>query len=87
MSTVRNDIALLAEQYLQMRRAMGYQLRQQGQMVLDFATYFHATDADHVSTAIILDWVTRHSIRTRHGGMHGLALSDLLPSSFRLSIH
>lgn len=59
MSTVRNDIALLAEQYLQMRRAMGYQLRQQGQMVLDFATYVHSTDADHVSTAMILDWVTR----------------------------
>lgn len=50
------DIALLADQYLQMRRSMGYKLRQQGQLLLDFVRYFNGTGAGHLTNAHALAW-------------------------------
>ncbi|EMQ99992.1 tyrosine-type recombinase/integrase [Paeniglutamicibacter gangotriensis] len=58
MSSTGLDIALMVDQYLRMRRGMGYTLHGQGQRLLDFARFFQNTGAEHVSTAIILDWAT-----------------------------
>lgn len=52
------DVALMADRYLHMRRAMGYTLHQQGQMLLDFAKFFQETGAEYVSSDVILEWVT-----------------------------
>lgn len=40
MTMPQNDVALMAGQYLHMRRSMGYKLKQQGQLLLDFIKYF-----------------------------------------------
>lgn len=58
MSSDGVDIELLVNQYLRMRRGMGYTLRGQGRQLLDFARFFQNTGAEHVSIAIILDWAT-----------------------------
>lgn len=58
MSSPSFDIPQMVDQYLQMRRGMGYMLRGQGRQLLDFARFFQTTGAEHVSTAVILDWAT-----------------------------
>lgn len=58
MSSAGLDVAQLADQYLRMRRAIGYTLRGQGRLLLDFARFFQNAGAQHVSIAIILEWVT-----------------------------
>lgn len=58
MSSAGLDIALVADQYLRMRRAMGYKLLGQGRLLLEFARFFQNTGAEHVSIAVVLDWVT-----------------------------
>lgn len=58
MSSPSFDIPQMVDQYLQMRRGMGYMLRGQGLQLLDFARFVQTTGAEHVSTAVILDWAT-----------------------------
>jgi len=58
MSSAGLDIAQMADQFLRMRRAMGYKLHGKGRLLLDFARFFQNARAEHVSIAVILDWVT-----------------------------
>jgi integrase len=45
-----------AEEYLQLRRALGYSLGQQGQMLMQFIAYLDAHDADHITIAEAVRW-------------------------------
>lgn len=58
MTTPRIDVALMAEQYLLMRRSMGYKLAQQGQLLMDFIKYFQRTGAPHLTSRLMLEWAT-----------------------------
>lgn len=83
MSSTGLDIALMIDQFLLMRRGMGYTLRGQGRQLLDFAKFFQNTRAEHVSTP--LSWTERLCPRTRirPGGTRVWALFGLSPSSSR----
>lgn len=50
------DMALMAKQYLLMRRSMGYKLQQHGQLLLDFVRFLDAAGAPHLTTAHALAW-------------------------------
>jgi integrase/recombinase XerD len=45
-----------AERYLTLRRALGYSLGQQGQMLMQFIAYLDAHDADHITIAEAVRW-------------------------------
>ncbi|MCY0906701.1 tyrosine-type recombinase/integrase [Arthrobacter sp. H14-L1] len=58
MSTPRIDGALMADKYLQMRRSMGYKLDQQGQLLMEFITYFLRSGDAHLTSRQVLEWAT-----------------------------
>jgi len=47
-----------AEEYLAMRRALGFKLTTQGQLLLSFVDYCQARNADHITTELALAWAT-----------------------------
>ena len=52
-------IVALAEEYLACRRSLGYQLRRQGQMLLDFARYVDGLGyRGPITTGLVLQWAT-----------------------------
>jgi integrase/recombinase XerD len=51
-----SDLRAAAAQYLQTRRALGYQLTQQGQLLADFVEYLQAAGAEHVSVDHAVAW-------------------------------
>jgi integrase/recombinase XerD len=50
------DFAAAAADYLATRRAMGYKLAYQGTMLMQFAAYLDAADAEHLTIAHALAW-------------------------------
>jgi integrase/recombinase XerD len=52
-----------AEQYLVMRRALGFKLSGQGRQLMSFIDYCDAHHTDHVTTELALAW----AMQTRHG--------------------
>jgi integrase len=58
MTTPPIDVVLMADQYLFMRRSMGYKLGQQGQLLMDFIKYFQRTGEPHLTSRLVLDWAT-----------------------------
>lgn len=46
------------EDYLAMRRALGFKLTTQGQLLHSFIDYCRARDADHITTELALAWAT-----------------------------
>ena len=51
-----SDLRAAAAEYLQTRRALGYQLTQQGQLLRDFIEHLQAAGAEHVSVAHAVAW-------------------------------
>ena len=47
-----------AEDYLRLRRALGYKLERQGQLLRRFVRYVDGLGADHVTVDLALDWAT-----------------------------
>jgi len=47
-----------AEDYLRLRRALGYKLERQGQLLRCFVRYVDVLGADHVTVDLALDWAT-----------------------------
>ena len=45
-----------AEEYLALRRALGFKLRQQGRMLLQFVEFLEQRDATVISTELALQW-------------------------------
>jgi integrase/recombinase XerD len=50
------DFSTVVADYLITRRAMGYKLAYQGQMLEQFAAYLHTAGAEHVTIAHALSW-------------------------------
>ena len=48
-----------AEEYLAMRRSLGYKLDRQGQLLLEFVGYLHETGADIITTEAAVAWATQ----------------------------
>jgi hypothetical protein len=46
------------EEYLHLRRALGYKLVRQGQLLQDFACYLDIHGADHVTVDLAVAWST-----------------------------
>lgn len=57
--TGRVDVAAAAVDYLATRRALGYKLRQQGQLLTDFVAHLNMVGAEHLTTAVAVDWALR----------------------------
>lgn len=51
-------LRLAAEQYLAMRRALGFKLTTQGRQLMSFVAYCEARGADHVTADLALEWAT-----------------------------
>ena len=69
MSTLRTA----AEQYLVMRRALGFKLTTQGRHLMSFIDYCEVHHADHLTTELALTWApqTRAPATTRSTGVAG----------------
>jgi len=52
------DLAGTATEYLRLRRALGYKLARQGELLGDFIRYLRAAGADHVTIEHALGWAT-----------------------------
>ncbi|MBV9730746.1 MAG: hypothetical protein JO309_15345 [Pseudonocardiales bacterium] len=48
-----------AEEYLAMRRALGFRLTTQGQHLMSFVRFCEERSAAHVSVDLALEWATR----------------------------
>ncbi|MGH3615021.1 MAG: tyrosine-type recombinase/integrase [Pseudonocardia sp.] len=48
-----------AEEYLAMRRSLGYKLDRQGQLLLQFVAYLDGIGADIITTEVAVAWATR----------------------------
>jgi integrase/recombinase XerD len=57
-----------AEEYLRMRRALGYKLAVQGHHLLNFVAYLEAADAPTVTIAHAVAWATSAGIDTTYWG-------------------
>lgn len=53
------DFSAVAADYLATRRAMGYKLAQQGQMLTQFIAHLEAVGAEHLTLADALSWATQ----------------------------
>ena len=54
-----------AEEYLALRRALGFKLRQQGRMLLQFVEFLEQRDATVISTELALQWACEPSDGSR----------------------
>ena len=52
------DLAGTAAEYLRLRRALGYKLVRQGELLVDFIGYVQVAGADHVTIEDALAWAT-----------------------------
>ena len=59
------DYRAAAADYLTTRRAMGYKLVYQGQMLAQFVAYLDAADAEHLTIRHAVDWATQPSSAAR----------------------
>src|SRR5579885_2882259 len=63
MNTLREAV----EDYLAMRRNLGFKLRDYGSCLLDFVTFLEQRGATHISTKFALEWAQQtRSTRTTH---------------------
>ena len=59
------DYRAAAADYLATRRAMGYKLAYQGQMLAQFVAYLDAADAEHLTIRHAVDWAKQPSSAAR----------------------
>lgn len=51
-----NTLRTLLEDYLAMRRALGFKLRSEGTGLTTFVSYAEAAGIDHITNAVALSW-------------------------------
>ena len=56
-----HTLAPAAQEYLAMRRSLGYKLRPQGRLLLEFVGYLHDIGADTITTEAAVAWATQPS--------------------------
>ncbi len=54
-----NTLRELLQEYLAMRRALGFKLRTEGTGLMSFVVFMEETQADHISIALALNWATQ----------------------------
>ncbi len=54
-----NTLRELLQEYLAMRRALGFKLRTEGTGLMSFVAFMEGTQADHISIALALNWATK----------------------------
>lgn len=74
MNTLRQSV----HDYVAMRRALGFKLRETGKCLLDFVTFMEKQRAPYITTPLALAWARRHS------GGHGDAWATQRLSIVRL---
>ena len=57
MSTLRQAV----QDYLEMRRGLGFKLRETGRGLIDFVTFLEANDTPYITTELALSWAQRPS--------------------------
>ncbi len=60
------DLHAAVDDYLAIRRTLGYSLERDGHLLPDFVTYLETTGADSVTTALALAWATQPSTAHPH---------------------
>ena len=61
-----SELRAAVDDYLTLRRALGYSLKRDGHMLPDFVAYLEATGADSVTTALALAWAVQPSSAHPH---------------------
>jgi integrase len=56
-----SDLRAVLDEYLQVRRALGYKLERAGRLLPDFVTFVHQARAPFITTALALAWATQSS--------------------------
>lgn len=59
MTTLRQRL----EEYLALRRSLGYKLRQEGVRLPKFLSFMESRNADHIGTSLAIEWATQ-TVRT-----------------------
>ncbi len=54
-----NNLATFLEEYLALRRALGYKLERASALLVDFVAYLERAAAEHVTVELALDWATQ----------------------------
>ena len=55
---VMSRLGRQVEQYIQLRRALGYKLEREGRLLPDFATFLEGTGVTHITSELALRWAT-----------------------------
>ncbi len=53
-----SDLSAAVDEYLRLRRSLGYKLVRSGQLLVDFVAYLDRAGADHVSIELAVAWAT-----------------------------
>ena len=69
MNSLRRSI----EEYLAMRRSLGFKLREAGTTLLDFAAFMELRRASYITQALALAWAQKPRMRSRLTGPAGSA--------------
>ncbi len=59
-----------AEEYLAMRRALGFKLVGEARLLMRLVDYCHAHESEHLTTELMLDWATEPGPRARSAGAY-----------------
>ena len=74
------------EDYLSVRRALGYKLAENGRLLPDFVAYLEAAGASTVSTELAVAWATQPDATARRcGGLGVWRWSAALPDTSKRS--
>jgi integrase len=73
-----NTLRQAAQEYLAMRRALGFKLREAGKGLLDFVTFMEQRHASRITVPLALAWARQHA------GVHGKAWAAQRLSIVRL---
>ena len=65
------ELRRAAEDYLAMRRALGFKLTTQGRQLMSFVDYCESRGSDRIASDLALEWATT----TRSGGVNWAAAS------------
>ena len=57
-SAKRTDLHTAVDEYLELRRGLGFKLKEAGRQLPDFVTYLHDHGSTHVTTDLALAWAT-----------------------------
>ena len=53
------SILLAIDDYLQLRRGLGFKLREEGRVLQDFAAFLQQRQATYITTRLAIQWATR----------------------------